>query len=201
MGQIVSGQKPWRTKNACDSIATPHVDGLTFADLYHEYAERLFRYALARTRSRQIAEDIVGDTLLHAFEHRSQFDPSRGSLAGWIFGIANHEVVNQQRYHQRVRRLLTRLRPQLSPPDGLAEMVIRQEQTVEVSRAFNRLSISDQDVVALRFGAGLSSVEIAATLDISHSAARVRLHRAVQRLKAELVGSHDIESEEVDAVG
>jgi len=170
------------------SIATP-VGGLaapTFVDLYHGYADRIFRFALARTRSRAVAEDIVGDTLLRAIERFKQFDPTRGSFTGWIFAIANREIINHQRYQLRLRRLLPRLWSRNTTDDDLADAVIREEQVVAIHRALAQRSRADQEVIALRFGAGLSHHEIAEALGISTGTARVRLHRAVERLRNDL---------------
>ena len=45
------------------------------------------------------------------------------------------------------------------------------------------LSQSDQEILSLRYGAGLNNGEIAETLGISHNAVAVRVHRALKRLK------------------
>lgn len=127
-----------------------------FAALYERYADRIYRYALERTRSSTLAADIVSDTMLRALEGLDGFDPTRGSFAGWLFTIARNRLRDHQRADRRLRRALARL---WSPPthaDPLSTVVARDEAT-RVRAALARLSSDDRDILLLRYSAGLFS--------------------------------------------
>ena len=163
-------------------------DRQEFASIYERYADRLFRYALARTGSPAIADDVVSDTMLAALEGISDFDPGQGSLAGWLFAIATRRIADRGRQLGRFRRALARVWTTLPPEldDDLLEVVVRTEDARLVRQLLGRLSGADRELVLLRYSAGLNAAEIADVLDISHGAARMRLSRALDRMSNDL---------------
>ena len=58
-----------------------------------EYGDFLFRYALRRLRDTALAEDMVQETLLAAFEARAGY-ASRASEKTWLTGILKHKIVD-----------------------------------------------------------------------------------------------------------
>jgi len=71
---------------------------------------------------------------------------------------------------------------------GQEDRVIRQERIQRLLNGSQELRKVDQEVLSLRYGAGLSNAEIAEHLEISNNAVAVRLHRALRRLKAAVSG-------------
>lgn len=67
--------------------------------------------------------------------------------------------------------------------DDPAAHAVESDQTRQVAQALRELSEADRAVVVLRDLEGLSTKEVARLLDISESAAKVRLHRAHARLR------------------
>ncbi len=74
--------------------------------------------------------------------------------------------------------------------------MLRQERIQSLLNANRTLAVADQEILSLRYGAGLSNGEIAESLGISHNAVAVRLHRALRRLKQATDGSNQDESED-----
>jgi RNA polymerase sigma-70 factor (ECF subfamily) len=166
-------------------VAAARRDRREFSHLYERYADRLYRYALARTGSETAADDIVSETMVAALESLARFDPTKGSFAGWLFAIAARKLADRGRRQGRLQRLVGRLRGEGTQEDAL-ETVIRGEDAATVRRLLAGLSAKDRELVLLRYSAGLNSTEIAEALGISSGAARVRLMRVLQRLAAEL---------------
>jgi RNA polymerase sigma-70 factor (ECF subfamily) len=163
-------------------------DRQAFAAIYERYAERIYRYAFARTGSASVADDIVSDTMLAALEGINTFDASAGSVAGWLFSIAHHKVADRGRQLGRFRRALARFTSSAVPGlnDDVLDGVIHAEDARLVRRLLERLPAADRDLVLLRYSAGLNAAEIASVLDISHGAARMRLSRALDRMATDL---------------
>ena len=67
-------------------------DAAAARELYERHGGALLRFGMAMSNSRQTAEDIVHDTFLELLRHPSRFDPSRGSMASYLFGIARHRM-------------------------------------------------------------------------------------------------------------
>lgn len=182
------------TKSDEHSITWEEPDSACFSEIYLRYADQIYRYALARTGSIDVADDVVGETLLKALEAWNQFDPERGSIAAWLFTIAKHEIVNQHRAHRRLLRALARLRMD-SPPslsgDPAAD-VIHDEMAAHVTGALHRLSRLDRDIILLRYAGELSSPEIGQILDMASGTVRVRMMRALRRLAEDLGAIDDV---------
>lgn len=66
------------------------------ADAAHELYERhggpLLRFGMAMSNSRQTAEDVVHDTFVELLRHPGRFDPARGPVVAFLFGIARHRM-------------------------------------------------------------------------------------------------------------
>ncbi len=161
-------------------------DPRAFEQLYLRYADRLFRYVVGQTGSASLAEDVVGDTMIAAFENLERFDPERGSFGAWLFTIARHRTADEQRRLSRIWRAFSRHGVDSSIEEDTLSAVIRSEQAARMRSAINQLPRRDREVLLLRYAAGLSGPEIAEMLDISPGAVRVRLHRALRRLSDEL---------------
>ncbi len=164
-------------------------DPREFRRLYQLYADRLYWYALSRTRSATIADDIVSDTVLTALERLDQFDASRGAFSSWIFAIASRKIADHYRYHQRFRRFLSRLPAPRTADDDTRqalELLLHDEEMATVYQAMESLSTDDQNLIALRYGGGLTTAELSNLLGITQNAVRMRLSRATRRLGEQL---------------
>jgi RNA polymerase sigma factor (sigma-70 family) len=130
------------------------------------------------------AEDVVQDSLLRAYLGLADLrDPA--SFGAWLRGIA----VNVARMRARARRRAARV-----PAAGPAGDGGRPDEEVAAREAFRAvceelaelLPPSQGAVVLLHDVAGLTTAEIAASLDLSPGAVRVRLHRGRARLRPRL---------------
>src|SRR6185312_8082608 len=75
-------------------------DEEAFLALYHQRQAAIYRFALHMAVSSSIAEDITQEVFLALILDSTGFDPSRGSLASYLFGIARKLVL---RHLQRGR--------------------------------------------------------------------------------------------------
>jgi RNA polymerase sigma-70 factor (ECF subfamily) len=101
-----------------------------------------------------------------------------GEAKPWLLGVARRVVANQRRAAGRRTALRERVAHQ--PGDG------GELETPPIVQALGRLSEGDREVVLLCAWEGLSIEEAATALGCSPTAAKVRLHRARRRLRAEL---------------
>ena len=165
-------------------------DRQLFWRLYKRYVDAIYWYALPRTGSAAAADDIVSETMLAAFEHLESFDSDKGSFATWIFVIARRKIADHHRAHRRFWRYVRRhgSGANTSPNDELLARVLRDEEIAAVHVAYEQLTTDDQDLLALRYSAGLSTKEIGDVLEITDGAARQRLSRARRRIAGRLTG-------------
>lgn len=138
----------------------------------------------------QAATDEVGDAVAEEiFERRAVYDPERGDVDGWLFGIACNEArswvrkkINWINISERVAFELRCLRDDKWDPEALKSLAT--EQKVDQAReALALLSEPDREIIFLRARDGLTFEEIATRLKISSPTARQRHGRAVERLR------------------
>jgi RNA polymerase sigma factor (sigma-70 family) len=161
-------------------------DADAFAALFERYAERLFRYARARSGSPELAEDIVADTLLAAMERIEQFDPQRGSVTSWLFAMASSRIIDRQRRRGRFQRALGKLWEPNGTADDPLTTLIRQDAVTQLHVRLNQLPELDRELILLRYWAELTSAEIGEIVGLSSGNVRVRLTRILDRLGNEL---------------
>jgi RNA polymerase sigma-70 factor (ECF subfamily) len=72
-------------------------DAAAARELYERHGSALLRFGMAMSNCPQTAEDLVHDTFLELLRQPSRFDPSRGSVQGYLFGIARHRLSRMAR--------------------------------------------------------------------------------------------------------
>lgn len=160
--------------------------GAEFGAAYREHVTPIWRYVRARLPSDPDAEDVTSEVFAEAMRSWDGFDAARGSVGGWLTGIARHAVADWWRRRGREAPTADVFAPQAAgeadddDPEGAA---LRRDGADEVRRHLGRLTAKEREAVALRFGTELSSAEIGAALGISATAARMLVYRAVGKLR------------------
>jgi RNA polymerase sigma-70 factor (ECF subfamily) len=67
-------------------------DAAAFGELYDRREAGLYRYAVHMTGSAAAAQEIAHDVFLQLMSPSSRFDPARGTLEGWMYGVARNLV-------------------------------------------------------------------------------------------------------------
>jgi len=146
------------------------------ATLYEEHAARLLAVAYRLLGSRDDAEDVVHDVFVGLPEALRRYE-ERGSFAAWLRKITARVAL------ARLRETNTRPAVDLDEAHVVAPMR-SSDASLTLERALRSLSPSLRTVLVLKEIEGFSHAEIAAMLDISVGASEVRLHRALQALRA-----------------
>ncbi|TDD06570.1 RNA polymerase sigma factor [Nonomuraea diastatica] len=159
-----------------------------FALLYDRYFTEVYRYLAARLGSEQ-AEDLVADAFLLAFNGRGGFDPRRGTIRSWLFGIATNVVARHRRGESRRLNALSKVAAEESTDgheDGVTSRLAAQASRPELVRGLKGLAMGDRDVVFLLVFGGLGYEEIATALDIPVGTVGSRINRACKKLRKAL---------------
>lgn len=122
------------------------------------------------------------------------YDPGLASPRTWLLRIARNAVTDHLRALRRRGALhvsLDRVPDLVADVPSQDERVIRQERIQRLLNGNQTLRSADQEILSLRYGAGLDNGEIAEALDISPNAVAVRIHRALKRLKAAVQSSEE----------
>jgi RNA polymerase sigma-70 factor (ECF subfamily) len=158
-----------------------------FEAWYVEYQSSVFRYVRFRVATREAAEDVTSVVFMKALRSFERYDASRASPKTWLLRIARNAVTDHLRSLKRRGSLhvsLDRIPDLAADVPSQDERVLRQERIQRLLNGSRTLRKADQEILSLRYGAGLNNAEIAEHLRISNNAVAVRLHRALKRLRA-----------------
>lgn len=136
---------------------------------------RVYSYVAYRIGNGPDAEDVTSATMERAVRYRPSYDPRKGDPLAWVLGIARSCVDD----HLRGRRPTVPLDERLPARDDTEPAVER----LTVSAALANLDDRDRELVAFRYGAGLSSREIAKLTGMTPGSVDVALHRCRERLR------------------
>ena len=136
-----------------------------------------YRLAYGLVRSKAEVDDIVQEATLKAWKHRASLRPG-SEMRPWFLAI----VANQCRQAVRARWWSVIRHPDPASVDR-HQAVDPGDEVESVRQGLRKLKHKDRLVLVLRYYLDESYDDIAATLHVSPQAARVRLHRALARLR------------------
>jgi len=152
-----------------------------FEVLFERHATVVLRYLQLRV-GYGLAEELMAETFVRAFDARGRFDSRRTSALPWLYGIASNLIRMQLRTEERrLRAYRTVVLREIQPGDLTEEGVERlyaSELGPAITAALAALPPAQSDVLLLHTYAELTHEEIAEALGISTGSVRKRLHRA-----------------------
>jgi RNA polymerase sigma factor (sigma-70 family) len=156
----------------------------TFAYLYQEHLDSVFNYVRYRLGPEE-AEDVTADIFTRVWSRRRQYNARKGTPATWLWAIARNVVTDQLRRRQWVRIGLSE---ELAGSDDPPAEVARKEEWRRLQMAMDRLPAIDQEIIALRFGAGHTNRSIAGMVGLSEANVAQRLRRGLRKMRTYLQG-------------
>ena len=156
-------------------------DEQAFLDLYRRRQAALFRFGLHMSGSLQVAEDVTQEVFLALLREECGYDPDRGTLSGYLFGIARKHVL---RHLERGRSYLVveetddSTLPELTVIDDPMIDLTRREGIAALHRAVQALPRRYREVVVLCDLEEVDYADAAVALGCPIGTVRSRLHRA-----------------------
>jgi RNA polymerase sigma-70 factor, ECF subfamily len=173
-------------------------DESAFAELYARHQRPIYRYA-ARMCGPQAADDVVQETFLAVLRKGDQFDAARGTLGGYLFGIARHMVLKQLNGRFEVPlddesdtgRGASDAELHTATTASVLDILTQQERIVAVRTAIDALPPAYREVVVLCDLEELDYVSAAQAMGCPIGTIRSRLHRARALLVSRLASLRD----------
>ncbi len=160
--------------------------------LFEDALPRVFNFFRYRLADRDTAHDLTASTFERAWRQRQHYDPQRAEPETWLLGIARNvwrEYVRRQ--EREARRLAPLEAASLHPnPPHLVERLVAAEEQARLRALLAQLSHREQEIIALKYGAGLTNRQIAAMTGLSESNVGTILHRTVRKLRRQWEEDH-----------
>jgi RNA polymerase sigma-70 factor (ECF subfamily) len=151
--------------------------------VYADLLPRIYNYFRFRLASEADVEDLTARTFEKAWSARTRYRRDRAGFATWMYRIAQNVCID----HLRSRR------PH-APIEAALEVAAERTPEVDEERRSDLVRLAaltatlpdrERELIALRYGAGLSNRAIAPLVGLSESNVGTILHRTVQALRSQ----------------
>lgn len=186
MGQYVRGDGEHDDgPTDAELVTRAATDPDAFAILFRRYLPRIRAFAIRRCGDQYLADDITASVFERAWRSLGTVEVREHGIAPWLYRIASNELASHFRKTGRGQRAQDRLeRAPAIVADDPADAVILQSDTEALREALGTLNPRHQEVIALRYLAGLSASEAAEAMGIPPPTLAAVLHRALKALEA-----------------
>ena len=148
----------------------------SFADFYSENKKRLFAYLVRMSGDAELSRDVLQESFAKYLERYGRQTLS----VPLLFTIARNAFFDVVRKRKQYPEAGADTEPM--GPDPEADMLVREEYR-QVVDAFQRLEMSEREVLSLVVSGGMSYRAVAETVGISEANVKVKVHRARLKLR------------------
>lgn len=158
-----------------------------FDGLYLLYADRIFRYLLARLGDAIMAEEVTSQVFLHLIQkiglYRISPQDNVAIFSAWFYRLAYNKMIDIKRRQHRSQALPIEYAEHVSGEERVIDLVIERLSIEEVLQKLQVLSAQQREVILLRFIEGCNIAETAAIMDKTEGAVKALQHRALENLR------------------
>jgi RNA polymerase sigma-70 factor (ECF subfamily) len=158
-----------------------------FNTIYRSQLGEISRFLARRVAPHEV-EDLAADLFEIAWSKRASIP--EGLELPWLYKTARYLIANHRRKAQNRSRIFNMLAAPEAAPS--AESIALAD--MGLGSAWEKLSVGDQELMALWALEGLDAKEIAVVMEISANASAIRLSRAKEKLK-NLLAEENFETE------
>lgn len=159
-------------------------DETALREVYDRHGSAVLYLAQRLLGNRADAEDVTQVTFVAAWNGRDGFDPQRGTMLGWLLGIARRKVVDRVRATVRDQRVTESVRVQ--QPAGQPDAGDSPERIVDrlvVADELRRLPDEQRRTLELAFYDDLTHPQIAAATGLPLGTVKSHLRRGMANLR------------------
>jgi RNA polymerase sigma-70 factor, ECF subfamily len=171
---------PTSLDDASDADLVRHAiagHGEAFAEIYRRHHTIVFRFARMMSGSQTIAEDVTQETFTTLLRGLTRYEPGRGALSTYLYGVARNITRARLRRERRFVRLdITEDSEPISPRDPSTAFE-QSQQRMRLRQIIAELPSRYREVIILCGLHGLSYAEVAVILGTPVGTVRSRLSR------------------------
>lgn len=181
LSQVKATARP-RSEEDASLVRAAQRNSAAFAALYRRYVTAIYRYIYSRVGHAAQAEDLTAQVFTEALEGLHRYR-EEGNFAAWLFTIAHHKITDHYR-RQRPRVPLNEALDRPAQGDDPLTHVVQDEALQRLGALVTQLDEEQQELLRLRFAAGLTYGEIGKLVGRSEAAVKMVVYRLLRRLQA-----------------
>lgn len=159
-------------------IAYQNGDEDALGGIYTLLKQPLYSFIFRYTRDEQLSIDIVQDSFVKLQRYKHHYDPSKGKVKSYLFQTAYRLMITKLNRRKKLRTYLPFLIP-------IKREEFHHADRMTIREAVTKLPDIQRAVILLSYYHDMTQKEIADILGIPLGTVKSRLHKAIQRLKAE----------------
>ena len=175
------------------------------AMLYERYSRAVYSFSLRIVGDAQVAEEILQEVFVRAWQQGGSFQSARGTLITWLLSITHNLSIDEVRRRKRRPQKAESEEPETIlaalPDDGIGveEEVWLSSLRVSIQDALQQLPATQREAIELAYFQGLTQREIADTLGEPLGTIKTRMRLGMLKLREQLgpVVSERAETNEV----
>lgn len=171
-----------RMSDKIDMELPPVINEESFADLVRRYAGLVYSTAVRRLGNSALAEDIAQMVFIR-LARKPPTVKSHAELAAWLHRTTVHVTIDLWR--SETRRRSRELKSAIMETNA-SQSILWAEVGPKLDQALNQLRAEDRQALVLRFFSQKTMREVGSALGVSEDAAKMRVSRALERLRTQL---------------
>ena len=173
-------------------IKVQHDDTTAFELLYHLLYPGMCQYASQLTGDRYVAEEVVQDIFLKAWNKRSEISSEEGSIKKYLFRSVHNQCLDIVRKYRTHRESLVQMLPseawtRISENYGfdgfLIEQLEAEETEIKIRQIVDRLPAQCREIFIKSRFENRTNEEIATEMNLSENTIKTQIYRALQKIK------------------
>ena len=156
-------------------------DQQAFAEVFGYFAPRIKAFLMKSGASPSMAEECTQEVMATLWHKAHLFDPSRASVATWIFTIARNKKIDALRKQRRPEPEDLEWGPQAEPE--ASDILVLQQESQRLTEAMTALPSQQRDLIAKAYYGDLSHSEIATETGLPLGTIKSRLRLALAKLR------------------
>ena len=152
-----------------------------FTELFEHFAPRVKAFLIKSGATQTMAEECAQDVMVTVWKKARQFDPTRASVATWIFTIARNRRIDMLRRDRRPEPEDLAWGPE-EEPDQMDVLALQQE-TDQLSAAIASLPEKQRIMIERAYFGDLTHSEIAEQTGLPLGTIKSRIRLALDRLR------------------
>jgi RNA polymerase sigma-70 factor (ECF subfamily) len=165
----------------CMRLVATEQDRKAFSELFAHFAPRVKAFLMKSGADASMAEECSQDVLATVWRKSHLFDPSRASVATWIFTIARNRRIDALRKERRPEPEELTWGPEAEPDQ--ADAITMQQESAQLAQAIAELPDKQRELIEKAYFGDLSHSEIAVATGLPLGTIKSRIRLALERLR------------------